>query len=168
MNMIFNYPKTNKVTEVLSDLVKINNDRVILYQKALEQSANIDSYVQDVFANIIADGINFRQQLAEKIKQFHGEVKNNATLFGKIYATWIDLKVTFICHSQKTMIASYLYNEEVTLQVYRAALSMSTDMDNELYQLIEKQKNELKENYTTVKNYRKACQSIDYSLLQFT
>ena len=165
--MIFNYPKANKITAVLNDLLKINNDRIALYQKTVDQTGNIDSYLQDVFSNIITEAICFRQQILQKIKQLDGNVKNNSTLFGKVYSAWFDLKVAFVYNTQKTIIASYLYNEDVALHIYNVALNMHADMPAEVHQLIEKQRSALQENYDTIKKYRETSRTMSFSLLHF-
>ena len=149
----------------MNDLVKINNDRIALYQKALEQANGIDSYLQEMFTNIIKEAECFRQQLMQKTQQ--SNTKKTTTLIGKIYTAWFDLKLSFKVDTQKTVISSYLYNEEVALQVYKAALGMYNDMGSEIFQLIEKQKNALRANYDNIKNFRETCRSINYSVLHF-
>ena len=166
--MIFQYSQINKTTEVLNDLVKINNDRIAGYQLALNQSTKIDSDLEDAFNKIIYEGICYKQQLIEKIKQLDGDIKNGVNIQGKIYKAWMDLKITFAGSTQKAIIASWLFNEEIAFNAYRAALSENTGITGELYQLIAEQKEELKKNFDMIKNYHDARHIIDYSLMYFS
>lgn len=165
--MIFNYPKANKITGVLSDLLKINNDRIALYQKTLDHTSAIDNDLHEVFIKIIAQAKAFRLQIEQKIKQLDVDIKNDSTLFGKVYSAWFDLKMAFVCNTQKTIIASYLYNEDVALQVYDVALNLHNDVSADIRQLIESQRAALQEDYNSIKKYRESYRAINYSLLQF-
>ena len=168
--MTLNYPKagkTEKTIEVLNDLLKINNDRIAGYQKALEQSTNIDISLREEFKKIISESIIYRQQLIQEIGQNNGDAKTGTTIFGKIYRAWMDLKVAFAGNTQKTILSSCLYNEEIALHVYKAALNVNADLSKEIREMIEEQEDALRKAHIQIKNYREARHIMDLSLLYF-
>ncbi len=165
--MIFQYHTNNKAIEVLNDLIKIHNDRIAGYQHALEQQ-NIDSDLYEEFEKIISKSDDHKQQLREKVTELNGRAKTQAPILGKIYNAWTDLKVTFAGNTQKAIIANCLYNEEVALHAYNAALSLHVEMTLEALQLIEEQESELKKVYEKMKRYKDARHTVDYRMLYYT
>jgi uncharacterized protein (TIGR02284 family) len=152
--MIFQLPQTSKTTEVLNDLICINDDRVEGYKTALSQSASLIPELQDTLCVIISDGINYRHQLAMRIKQF-GALNVKEHVPGNIYQAWNDLKGVFATGSQKSVITSCLYNEEVALHAYKAALCIDNIRRSEaVFQMITAHEKGLKENHNILKSYR--------------
>ncbi len=168
--MLLRYPKVDKrdkTVEVLNDLLKINSDRIAGYQMALDQSKNIDPGIRAEFKKIVSDGIGYRQQLIDTIARLNGDAKTGTTFFGKIYRAWTDLKVTFSVSTQKSVIASCIYNEEIALQVYNAALNLNIAMSDDIKELIEAQEKELRATHSHIRKYREARQMTDFRLVYF-
>ena len=69
--MIFQYQRSNKIIEVLNDLIRIHNDRIAGYNYALDQSATINTSLSATFEKIIADSKLYKNQLSEKIKELN-------------------------------------------------------------------------------------------------
>ena len=88
--------------------------------------------------------------------------------FGKIYRAWMDLKVAFSGNTQKAIIGSCQYNEEIALHAYTAALHVKTDMTDDVRQIIERQEAALRRVYDRIKKYRETRHAIDYRTLYFT
>ena len=167
--MIFQSQQTNKVTEVLNDLMKINNDRITGYQLALTQSINLDADLQDSFYEIISEGVSYRQQLILMIRKLDGNIKGAGNIIGKIYRAWTDLKVVFANKTQKAIITSCLYNEGIALHAYLAALNTNSEhMSPEIFVLISEQEQGLKKNYDLLRSYRDIRQTVDSSLMYFS
>ena len=165
--MIFQYPKAAKVIEVLSDLIKIHNDRMVSYQHALDQTATtLDAAVYEAFGKIIADTKHYKAQLAHKIKELNGDPAKG--ILGKIYNAWTALKVTLPGSTQKSIISSCMYNEEIAQYAYKAALSANESISMEIRQLIESQEDALKDTYRIINKYRDAPQAINYKMAYFS
>jgi len=166
--MLFYYKKLGKELEVLSDLIKINNDRIAGYQLALDQTPDIDIDLQEVFKKIIADSKYFKQQLSQKLNETDGDTRKKATtILGKIYKAWMDLKVAFSYSTQKAIISSCMYNEEIALHAYKAALSTNTGIPAEIRQTIEEQANALSKVYYMLKKYHDVKVVMNHRLVYF-
>ncbi len=163
--MIFQYQRAGKVVEVLNDLTKIHNDRISGYRYALSQ--NIDAGLCNAFEEIISDSNYYKDQLADKIKQLNGSPLRGSTILGKIYQAWVALKVTFPGSTQKAIISACLYNEEIALHAYNAALSSNVPMAIEIRQLIERQEHELRKIHAMVNKYRESRHIADHRLAFF-
>ncbi len=165
--MIFKYPQVRKNTQALKDLIKINDDRIDEYQTVLNKAGSLSTSTREVFKSIIAEGILYRQQLTQKVKQLDNNLKTSVNIFGKIYLAWKDLKVTFACDTQRAIITNCLYNEEIALHAYRAALRKGTDISEHVLQLLGEHEAGLKKNYELLKCYKGMHHTADSSLMYF-
>ncbi|MCD6010183.1 MAG: family four-helix-bundle protein [Flavipsychrobacter sp.] len=163
--MIFQYPQVSKTTQALKDLIRINNDRIGGYQAALHQSASLAESTRDLFKSIIDEGILYRQELMQKVKQLDHDVRTSPNILGKIYMAWSDLKVTFACDTQRAIITNCLYNEEIALHAYRAALSKGAGISGDVLQMLAEHETGLKRNYELLKCYREMRHTADSSLM---
>jgi uncharacterized protein (TIGR02284 family) len=166
--MIFQYQRAGKVIELLNDLIKIHNDRIASYKYALNLSANFDSDLKDEFEKIVADSTDYKQQLCAQIKELGGDPLKGSTILGKIYRAWIALRVTFPGSTQKAVVSSCMYNEEIALHAYKAALSSNLFLSVELRKLIEAQQEALKTVYARIGKYRETHHAVKYQLTYFT
>ncbi len=165
--MIFQYQKRAKTIEVLNDLVRIHNDRIAAYTYALNQCADLEPGLCNTFGDIIADSRFYKEQLEQQIKQLHGDPQKGSTILGKIYRAWTVLKVTFPGSTQKAIIASCLYNEEIALHAYKAALSANIELGTDIKNLIERQEDALRKIYMRVNKYRESRFIADHRLTYF-
>jgi hypothetical protein len=92
------------------------------------------------------------------------EVKGGALVIGKIYTAWTALKVAFSNNTQKAIVASCMYNEEIALHAYRSALS-NNGIPNDISQMISEHEKGLEENYNLLRCYRNTRQAAGYQLM---
>ena len=169
--MTSNYnSKTMKLVEVLNDLAWIHNDRINEYQQTLILLKSIDTDVRDEFERIIANGKCFKLQLLQEVNGLIGEANMYSALpiFGKIYKVWMDLKTKFSGNTQKSIISSCKYNEEIAINVYRAAINTNVEMPKETKQLIEQHEGELRKEHERIRKYHIAPHTIDYRTLYYS
>ena len=165
--MLLTYRKAEKATVVLNDLIKINNDRILCYQQAMDQSTNLDNDLKRLFKEIISEGQKFKQELKDKIKELDGNPKDGLTLSGMVHRAWLDLKVTFTGSTRNAMISFCEYNEEITQHTYKAALNVSAEMNKEVYALIENQISALTHTYECINKCHEAHHFMDPGLIYF-
>ena len=149
--MLHTYKKAEKASVVLNDLIKINNERIVCYQQAINQAVNLDIDFNHLFQEIIVEGQEFNQQLINKINEFDGNPKDNVSISGLIHRAWLDLKVTFTGNTRNAIMNFCEYNEEVAQHAYEAALNVSAEMNNDIYTLIEQQQDTLKRTFASLK-----------------
>lgn len=141
--------------EVLSDLIKINNDRIAGYRRAVNESGNLDIDLKATFSTFMSDSETYKQQLAEKLLHYGGEPIDDATtVSGKVYRMWMDIKATFTGSDRKTILASCEFGEDAAQKAYEGAIAFGSEIAPDVMQLIVDQKTALKKAHDIIKNYR--------------
>lgn len=149
----------NTTLEVLNDLVRINNDRIEGYRRAINEAKDLDIDLKAVFNNCINDSETFRNELAAKVKEHGGTPPENTTISGKVYRLWMDLKATFTGSDRKAILASCEFGEDAAQKAYAAALD-NDDVQADAIQLIAEQKQVLKKAHDLIKKYRDAHEPV--------
>ncbi len=139
-----------KNTEVLKDLIRINNDRVTGYSKAATQAKDED--LQSLFSQLAQQS----RQLASELRALlegDEEITDETTTAGKIYRTWMDVKATFTGGNRKSILASCEFGEDAAQKAYRSALE-EDDLSANVRATIESQKQLLLEAHDRIKMMR--------------
>lgn len=148
--------KTAEVTEVLNDLIIINNDRVEGYRKAIDELGSADSDLKTLFERFIDNSkANISQLSAENgnyEKQHTGETTNS----GKLYRSWMGIKKTFAMDNRLAVLESCEFGEDAALKTYNQALEDNPGLPESVETLILNQRAQLKENHDYVKRLRDA------------
>jgi uncharacterized protein (TIGR02284 family) len=139
---------------VLNDLVRINNDRIIGYEKAAEETDADDIDIKSIFHKMADDSRANVKELSQLIEKSGGDVSNDTTLPGDIYRAWMDVKSTLTGSGRKSILSLCEYGEDAAQKAYNEVLSSETEIDAESRQLIMSQKSSLKEAHNTIKKYR--------------
>lgn len=115
--------KNEEIVDDLNDLVKINNDRIQGYEKAIED--NEDSQLDDLFRRYVVQSQNFRSQLADHIVRIDGTAVSDATstdISSKIHRAWIDIKAAVTGKDRSTVLSSVEFGESAAVEAYQDAI----------------------------------------------
>jgi len=148
------------LVEILNDLVKINNDRIAGYQRAINESNDLDVDMKATFEGMIRESEQYKQDLTGKIRQLGGQVATGSTAAGKIYRAWMDVKATFTGSDRKQILASCEYGEDAAQKAYESALTSDAEMSADVRQLIAEQKQALYNSHDHIKKYRDAHEAV--------
>jgi uncharacterized protein (TIGR02284 family) len=141
--------------EVLNDLIKINNDRISGYKKAIDEAGSLNIDLKAIFSNFIGDSEQYKEQLQQKASEYGGDPANESTtLSGKIYRAWMDVKATFTGTDRTAILSSCEYGEDAAQNAYKAALAQSDELGADVVTLITEQKSSLKKAHDIIKKYR--------------
>lgn len=144
-----------KTIETLNDLIKINNDRIEGYQRAINESHDLDIDLKATFERMITESAQYKQELTELAQKYDGDVDiDDTTAAGKIYRAWMDVKATFTGNDRKTILESCEFGEDAAQRAYESALSVSEELLPEANQLIAEQQKALKSSHDLIKKYR--------------
>lgn len=147
--------KNEDLIEVLNDLIRINNDRIEGYEKAINETKDIDVDLKTLFRRM---GDQSRQNKAELVQEVQkrggGADTSSTTNSGKIYRTWMGVKATFSGKDRKSVLAACEFGEDAAQKSYQEALESESTMDVDVRQLIVKQKASLKESHDLIKRHR--------------
>jgi uncharacterized protein (TIGR02284 family) len=138
----------------LNDLIKINNDRIAGYQKAVE--ATDETGLNLLFNGYIDQSKNYVSELREYIHVLGGDPTDGTTLSGKFYHTWMDVKSVFINKDRHSILSDCEYGEDVAKKAYRAALDDKELIweDEQVVALLNNHLEGLKKAHDTVKSLR--------------
>jgi uncharacterized protein (TIGR02284 family) len=141
-----------KLLETLSDLVRINQDRVEGYKKATELTEDID--LKALFQRMSDESRAYIDQLNNVLLENGGDVAQGSSILGKIYRTWMDVKATFSGHDRQSILSSCEYAEDAAQRTYEEVLRSSIPMPYSIRELVANQKSALRSSHDTVKTYR--------------
>lgn len=145
----------NDLIEVLNDLVKINNDRIEGYERAIKESKDIDVDLHTIFTRMMEDSRKYKAEIIDAIQQRGGSADTDSTTnSGKVYRVWMDIKAAFSGKDRKAVLENCEFGEDAAQKAYQEALEVDTAMDTDIRQLISRQKAELKNSHDLIKSYR--------------
>ncbi len=146
----------DKLVEVLNDLIEINNDRVVGYEKASDETKSLDVDLQAIFTKMADDSRKYAAELTQKVSELGGEPAKGTTNSGKIYRVWMDVKATFTGHDRQAILENCEFGEDAAQKAYKAALASDAEIDAETRQLITDQQSSLQTGHDLIKKYRDA------------
>jgi uncharacterized protein (TIGR02284 family) len=142
-----------KAVEVLNDLIEINNDRVVGYERAIEETEAEDSDLKSIFSQMASESKQYKQALSDLVVSLGGETEKGTTASGKIYRAWMDVKATFTGHSRKSVLENCEFGEDAAQKAYRTALQ-DDDLPASLRELVMQQQQALKLSHDKIKLMR--------------
>lgn len=143
-----------KLATILNDLIRINNDRIVGYEKAVDELKENDADLKTLFQRYISDSRQFVQELTQEVKRVGGDPADGTTNSGKIYRVWMDLKTAVTGKDRKTILDNCEFGEDAAQKAYDMALNADIDLEPSLRDLIVRQKATLKSGHDEVKRLR--------------
>src|SRR5687768_10543455 len=144
------------VIEVLNDLIRINNDRIVGYEKAAEEARDIDVDLRAIFNRMSEESRQYAAELTQEVVKLGGDPATGTTNSGKIYRAWMDIKATFSGSSRQAILENCEFGEDAAQKAYEAALKSDAELPADVRQLIANQKSSLKTSHDVIKKYRDA------------
>lgn len=145
---------TSNQTEVINDLLRINLDRVEGYEKAAAQTKDEDRDLRNLFHSMAQQSQTFASELRKHIFAEGEEPASSSTTAGKIYRTWMDLKIAFTGKDRKAILSSCEFGEDAAQRAYRSALEDPYDLMPEVRALVTSQQTQLLKSHDHVKALR--------------
>lgn len=146
--------RNSNLTEVLNDLIRINNDRTTGYAKAADNAREIDVDLRAIFDKMGDESREYARELADEVVELGGEPATGTTAYGKIYRAWMDVKATFTGKDRTSLLAACEFGEDAAQRAYQSALASDAEMPAEIRQLIATQKSALRNSHDLIKKYR--------------
>lgn len=143
-----------KITSILNDLIRINNDRVIGYEKAIEELKDGDADLKTLFRRYTTESRQYSHELTSEVSRLGGDATDGTTNSGKIYRVWMDLKTAITGKDRKTILENCEFGEDVAQKAYDLALNADVELEPSLRDMIVSQKATLKTGHDEVKRLR--------------
>ena len=147
--------KNKEIVETLNDLIQINNDRIVGYEKAIDELKSEDADLRSLFQRYIAESKQYVQELTHEVTRLGGSPSTGTTNSGKVYRVWMDLKAVVTGHDRKTVLENCEFGEDAAQKSYDMALnSDDAALEPTLRTLIVQQKAQLRIGHDEVKGLR--------------
>jgi uncharacterized protein (TIGR02284 family) len=143
-----------KVTGIINDLIQINNDRIVGYEKAIDELKDEDADLKTLFHRYTQDSKQFANELTHEVTRLGGEPSDGTTNSGKVYRVWMDLKAAITGKDRKTILDNCEFGEDAAQKAYDMALNSEVEIEAPLRELIIRQKAALKVGHDEVKRLR--------------
>lgn len=139
--------------EILNDLIQINNDRIVGYEKAIEELKPEDADLKSLFVKMIGESHQYKMALATEVQALGEDADSGTTNSGKIYRAWMDVKAIFTGHDRKTILNNCEFGEDAAQKAYKMALE-EEDLSAHLRSLVTEQKAQLRMSHDEIKMLR--------------
>lgn len=143
-----------KIIGILNDLIRINHDRVVGYEKAIDELKDEDADLKTLFTKYINQSREYAHELTQEVSRLGGNPADGTTNSGKIYRVWMDLKSTVAGKDRKTILDNCEFGEDAAQKAYDMALNADAEYEPSLRDLIVRQKTTLKSGHDEVKKLR--------------
>ncbi len=144
---------STETTEILNDLIEINNDRIKGYEHAIKELQAGDVDLKTLFAAMIDQSRQAKMALGKEVQALGGEMETGTTNSGKIYKAWMDVKAVFTGHDRHTVLSNCEFGEDAAQKAYKTALE-AQDIPAYLREMITSQKAEFKGSHDEIKALR--------------
>jgi len=140
----------------LNDLVEINNDRIVGYERALEEVKDpADADLKALFTSMINESRKIRVDLAGEVQALGGTFEAGTTASGKLYRAWMDVKAVFTGGSRHAILANCEFGEDAAQKAYKEALA--EELPGYIRTTLEAQKQMLKASHDKIRAMRDAA-----------
>jgi uncharacterized protein (TIGR02284 family) len=142
--------KNEKIISTLNDLIEINNDRILGYERAMSETD--DSDLVHLFTNMSAHSRAHKSDLSREVTSLGGEPTEGTKNSGKLFRAWMDIKAALTGKDKKEILKSCEFGEDAALDTYKTALE---DEDNQISEnlrnMIKSQKQEIQLDHDRIK-----------------
>jgi uncharacterized protein (TIGR02284 family) len=143
-----------KIVNILNDLIRINHDRVVGYEKAIDELKDTDADLKALFGRYINESRQYAHELTQEVSRLGGSPTDGTTNSGKIYRVWMDLKAAISGKDRKAILENCEFGEDAAQKAYDLALNSDVDLEPSLRDMVVRQKAVLKTGHDEVKRLR--------------
>lgn len=145
--------------EAANDLIQINNDRIVGYEKAIDELKDgQNGDLKSLFNEMIAQSQQNNTELKSLVAGHGGEAAESSTISGKLYRAWMDVKAVFTGGDRDTVLNSCEAGEDAAQKAYEMALD-DADVMAETKEVISRQKAALMQSHDKIKALRDAAKN---------
>jgi uncharacterized protein (TIGR02284 family) len=144
--------ENSDIIEVLNDLVLINNDRVAGYEKAYNETNEIENDLRSMFSNLAEQSRGFAADLKNEVVKLGGEPATGTMTSGKLYRAWMDIRSVFTSDNRRAVLENAETGEDAAKKAYEEAVK--ADLPHGIMQMLIKQQTSILTAHDTIKRDR--------------
>jgi uncharacterized protein (TIGR02284 family) len=135
--------------DALNDLIEINNDRIVGYETAMNETDDSDLHV--LFSKFILTSEKCAAQLRVEVTNLGGDTEKGTKNTGKLHRLWMDFKAAFKENNKSSILESCEFGDNTAIKTYSETLDSNLeDLDPLLQKLIMTQQEFIKEEYAEI------------------
>ena len=142
-----------EVIETLNDLILINNDRIAGYEKAYDETKEVESDLRALFKKFADESRANVADLTQEVTRFGGDPATGTMLSGKLYRVWMDVRAVFSTDNRMAVLQNAEAGEDAAQKAYEEALKSET-LPADIREMISNQKISLKGAHDNIKRQR--------------
>ncbi len=146
-----------KSISVLNDVIEILNDRIEGYERAMKDVEFEDVDLKAMFANMVHESREFRNELIQEVTAMGGEPEKGTTTSGQIHKAWMDLKSAFTGKDRESILSSCEFGDNAALDTYRDALD--ENISSNLRETLLRQMNSIQRTHDSLSQYLRSSQA---------
>src|ERR1700761_1387924 len=145
---------TEKSTDVLNDLIEINNDRVAGFEKAANDLGEGNQDLRGIFEQYAQDSRNYSTELSSAVREPGQDVEEGSSATGALHRAWLDVKATFTGHDRKSILSECERGEDAIKKAYKSAIEEGNELSPEALQVISSQQQAIDTGHDRIKALR--------------
>ncbi|HZX73929.1 MAG TPA: PA2169 family four-helix-bundle protein [Cyclobacteriaceae bacterium] len=146
---------SEKILEVLSDLIEINNDRIVGYERAVDGVNHEETSLKTLFYQLVEESRECKDALTKKLKSLtHNSPEETVVARGEVYKTWMNKKVKYTGNDTLALLSSCESAEDAIQDAYSAAARFSGEFPMDISLMISTQKKILKMSHDLIRSQR--------------
>ena len=143
---------TEKSTEVINELIELNNDRVAGFEKVLADIKDENADLKILFQEYSEQSRRNSQELTAIVSRY-GEAETGTSVSGNLHRAWIDVKSLFGGDDRKSILAEAERGEDAIKKAYNDAL-LSEQLSVDAYNTVSHQADDIKRAHDQIKALR--------------
>lgn len=142
--------------DIINDLIKINNDRIAGYKRALDLAHGLElDNLRHIFANSILQSERFIEELTPYVIREGEQPTDERMLSGKLFRMWMSIKGNIVGNDRHSLLESCEKGEDAFMEMYKKILiedvnDLSLGACNKLLEQLSKQS----ESHNEIKSLR--------------
>jgi uncharacterized protein (TIGR02284 family) len=146
--------KKNETVDLLNDLIRINNDRIEGYEKAVKETKEEDSDLRNTFNRCVDESRRYKQELLDQVRRLGGEPASDTTQSGKIYRVWMNVKSSFTGQGRQSVLELCEAGEDAAKKAYEKALDQENNLPPDVRSLVQQEMDNIRSSHDAIKHYR--------------
>ena len=136
--------------EAMNDLIKINNDRIEGYEKAIDELHDgKNSDLKSLFSQMISESRTYKSE---------GSPDGGTTTSGIVYRAWMDVRAAFSGGDRASVLSNCEAGEDAAQKAYKSAIE-DEDVMEETKILLREQKQSLRNSHDKIKALRDSAKA---------
>jgi len=149
-----------ELADTFNELIRINFDRVYGYEKAVEETEQVDIDLKAVFNEYAGMSREYIAYWQQQVRSLGEEPASDSTVRGKVYRVWMDVKSAVTNHDRESILNSCAFGEKAAVDAYEDALSTNTHLPDEYRLEIVDQKSKLQAAHQKIEMYANVNEKI--------